>query len=289
MSMMQNETEADPLAGAENALLAGKLRDYAALLDGQKSAPFRVRAYQKAADVIERLPRSVSAILADKGREGLDELPGVGPRIAAALAEMVGTGRWSQLDRVQGEVGTEALFRSIPGIGAELARGLSEDLHIGSLEALEVAAHDGTLARAGGWGPRRLRMVQTALAERLGRPRLRRGRAAAHRPSVTLLLDVDREYRARAATGELRRIAPRRFNPKNEAWLPILHTERGAWRFTALYSNTALAHQLGRTHDWVVIYSETDAEPEGQATVVTETVGPLKGRRVVRGREGEDA
>ncbi len=87
----------------------------------------------------------------------------------------------------------------------------------------------------------------------------------------------------------MRKIAPRRFNRSAEAWLPILHTERGDWRFTALYSNTPLAHQLGRTRDWVVVYYETDVSPEGQCTVVTETQGPLKGRRVVRGREGEMA
>jgi putative hydrolase len=82
-------------------------------------------------------------------------------------------------------------------------------------------------------------------------------------------------------------IAPRRFNPTGEAWLPILHTERGDWRFTALFSNSALAHELGRVRDWVVIYFHQDSGPEGQRTVVTETRGPLAGRRVVRGRESE--
>lgn len=60
-----------------------------------------------------------------------------------------------------------------------------------------------------------------------------------------MLLDVDRAYRA--AAGALAKIAPKRFNPAGEAWLPILHTERGPWRFTALFSNTARAHSLGRT------------------------------------------
>ena len=274
-------------SGGENAALAAQLREYAALLDEQSDNPFRARAYRNAADVIERLPRPVSSILANEGRAGLDALPGVGPRIAAALAELSLTGRWSQLDRITGRSEPEALFRTIPGIGPELARQLAEDLHLTSLEALETAAHDGALASAVGWGPRRVRLVQTALAERLGRPRLRRARALAERPPVALLLDVDREYRERAAAGRLRKITPRRFNPTGEAWLPILHGERGDWRFTALYSNTSLAHQLGRTHDWVVIFYETDASPEGQCTVVTETQGPLKGRRVVRGREPE--
>jgi hypothetical protein len=56
---------------------------------------------------------------------------------------------------------------------------------------------------------------------------------------LTELLDVDREYREKAAAGTLRLIAPRRFNPTGEAWLPVLHTRRGQRRYTALFSNTA--------------------------------------------------
>jgi hypothetical protein len=148
---------------------------------------------------------------------------------------------------------------------------------LGFLETLEAAAYDGTLAAAAGWGPRRVKMVQTALAERLGRRRLGRRRAAPERPPVDMLLDVDREYRERAGAGRLRRIAPGRFNPAGEAWLPILYAERGDWRFTALFSNTPLAHQLDRTRDWVVIYHETAASPEGQCTVVAETQAPPQG------------
>ena len=48
------------------------------------------------------------------------------------------------------------------------------------------------------------------------------------------------------------------------------------------------AHELGRTHDWVVLYWEEDGD-RGQHTVVTATLGPLRSRRVVRGREGECA
>ena len=108
-------------------------------------------------------------------------------------------------------------------------------------------------------------------------------------PDVDLLLDVDREYRDKAAAGALRRIAPRRQNPGAEAWLPVLHTQRDGWRFTALFSNTPRAHDLHRQHDWVVLFFH---DPDGladQATVVTEWRGTLAGKRVVRGREPECA
>jgi hypothetical protein len=101
-------------------------------------------------------------------------------------------------------------------------------------------------------------------------------------PAVATLLEVDGEYRDKAAAGLLRKIAPRRFNPDHVAWLPVLHARREGQDFTALYSNTERAHDLHRTHDWVVIFFDG-----GQYTVVTEYRGALKGRRVVRGREPE--
>jgi hypothetical protein len=114
-------------------------------------------------------------------------------------------------------------------------------------------------------------------------------RRAPDGPGAATLLDIDREYREKAAAGTLRTIAPRRFNPEGKAWLPVLHTRRGPWHFTVLYSNTARAHELGRTHDWVVVYFYDDDHREGQHTIVTETQGPLAGQRVVRGREAECA
>lgn len=107
------------------------------------------------------------------------------------------------------------------------------------------------------------------------------------RPSVATLLEVDGEYRKKAKAGDLPRIAPKRFNPEGRAWLAVLHADREGWHFTALFSNTARAHELMRTNDWVVLYFYGSDHREGQCTVVTETRGPLEGRRVVRGREAE--
>lgn len=66
-----------------------------------------------------------------------------------------------------------------------------------------------------------------------------------------------------------------------------MEIECDGWEMTALYSNTARAHELGRTRDWVVIYYEDDGGTKGQGTVITAGSGPLRGRRVVAGRESE--
>jgi hypothetical protein len=133
-------------------------------------------------------------------------------------------------------------------------------------------------------GPRRAAAIRASLAAMLGR---RPHPTPAAAPSVEVLLDVDREYRDKAAAGKLTLIAPRRFNPEGKAWLAVLHTRRGEWHFTALFSNTARAHELNRTRDWVVIYYYDGDHREGQCTVVTQARGPGAGQRVVRGREAE--
>ena len=270
----------------ENALIADRLRETASLLEQQGANRFRVAAYRKAAETVESLPEPLGLIFHTEGFQGLTALPAIGTQIGRAIAEMIRTGRWTQLERLRGTLDPELLFASVPGIGHKLACRVLDELHIDTLEALEMAVYDGRLASVSGFGARRVAMVRGALADMLNRP-ARRAARDRHEPAVSVLLDVDREYREKDTANTLRRIAPRRFNPANDAWLPVLHSERGAWQFTVLYSNTALAHSVGRTHDWVVIYFQSDSYPEGQRTVVTETQGVLKGKRVVRGREDE--
>ncbi len=269
-----------------NARIADRLRQAADILAAQAADPFRIAAYRKAAESVLALTIDLGILAERGGRKGLEAIPGVGASIAGAIAEMLTTGRWSFLEHLKGAADPEKLFCAVPGVGPALARRVCETLHIRTLEALESAAHDGRLERVRGFGRRRAAMVRAALAELLGRVR-RQPPATDQEPMVDLLLEVDREYRSRAATGELTRIAPKRFNPSGEAWLPVLHTVRDGWHFTAIYSNTARAHELGRTTDWVVIFFHKDGWPEGQRTVVTETHGERRGHRVVRGREAE--
>lgn len=266
--------------------IADRLREAADLLDEQGANRFRVAAYRRAAQTVEARGGDVVPLYEARAVEGLCTLPGIGESLGTAIAEMLRTGRWSQLERLRGESDPEALFRSIPGVGPKLARRLVDELHVESLEALETAAHDGRAEAVPGVGKRRAALLRAALASMLARPRQRR-QPPPREPGVGELLAVDREYREKAARGALPTIAPRRFNPANESWLPILHTLRGAWHYTAMYSNTARAHELGRTRDWVVIYFHTEDQGEGQRTVVTETRGPREGKRVVRGRETE--
>ncbi len=270
----------------QNATIASRLDEVALLLEEQGANPFRVQAYHRAANMLRREPRSVVAVFRERGTKGLEELPGIGTSIARAIRDLIVLGRLPMLDRLRGEHDPVALLKSVPGIGEKLAHRFHDELGIDSLEDLEMAAHDGRLENIGGIGEKRLAGIRDSLATRLGRVREPATRARAELPPVAEILSVDAEYRRKAEVGTLRTIAPRRFNPTGEAWLPILHTHRGEREYTALFSNTARAHRLGRTHDWVVLYSD-GGRGEQTNTVITARYGVLQGKRIVRGREHE--
>jgi len=263
-----------------NEDLCRRLGRIAELLEVQHATPFRVAAYRRAAGTVADLPDPVADRFAQGGIDVLKRLPGIGTSLASLIREYVRSGRISLEDRLEGAVGAEDLLVSIPGLGPVLAHRAHEALGVETLEELECACADGRLATVAGFGPRRIEAIAASLATRLGR------RVEVHdRPSVRMLLSVDEEYRAASENDWLPRIAPRRFNPEGRAWLPILHATREGWDVTALFSNTRRAHELGRTHDWVVIYCEKDGERD-QCTVVTErTAGGT--RRTIRGREVE--
>lgn len=269
-----------------NAKVASWLREASDLLAAQGASPYRIHAYRAAAEGVARYPRDVRTVFEREGAKGLDAIPKVGLGIAAAIADILVTNRWPMLERLRGAMPAPLLLQSVPGVGPTLATRLHDTLHVERLEDLERVANDGRLAALPRIGRRRAAAIGAAVERMLGRMRASPA-PDTPRPPVATVLDIDREYREKASRGELRRIAPRRNNPEGDAWLPVLHATRGPWHFTALYSNTPLAHRLGHTHDWVVVYAYDGDHVERQCTVVTERGGPLAGRRVVRGREPE--
>jgi hypothetical protein len=280
MDGVQSTADRLPL---DNAAVAELLETIAATLDTPEGNPHRVRAYRTAAGTVRGLGRPVAELLAEGGRTGLEQLPGVGKGLSRVIEQLTLTGHSGILETLVG--GPEAALATVTGIGPGLAAAVHERLGITTLEELERAAHDGRLAGVPGFGPKRVRGVREALAGRFRRPS---AGPAAEPPPVADLLAVDAAYRDRAGRGQLRQIAPRRFNPTAAAWLPVLKARRGGRWFRAMFSNTPLAHRLGKVRDWVVIYYGKDGAT-GQCTVVTAPNGPLAGRRVIRGREVECA
>lgn len=276
-----------PSGPPNNEDIAKQLERIAELLEGQDANPFRVQAYRRAAETLRGLDEPAHEILAREGIAGLERLPNIGERLARSIEQYVVGGGIALLEHLQGAANYQRVLATVPGIGPKLAGKIYDELGVETLEDLEAAAYDGRLAQVEGFGSKRIRGVREALAGRLGsRWAGTAQRQAGDQPTVEMLLDLDREYREKAEQDQLPRIAPRRFNPSEEAWLPVLNAERGGKHYSLLFSNTARAHELGTTRDWVVIYRD-DRDGGGQWTVVTSNQGPLKGKRAIRGRERE--
>ena len=280
--------------GLSNADLASLLEEVADLLEMQGANTYRVRAYRVGAETLRNCGQSARVILQTEGLAGLMQLPGIGRSLAHAIQRMVRSGHLPLLHRLRGEDLPEKLLATVPDIGPQLARRIHEELGIETLDELHAAALDGRLAMVRGMGRKRIQAVRESLTGRFGgysrRDRQKSPRVPAevteHEVPVSELLDIDEEYRRLARAGHLPRIAPRRFNPTQEAWLPILHTVRGERHYTALFSNTTRAHEQDAIRDWVIIYRDDDHN-HGRWTVITAHFGRLHGRRIIRGRELE--
>ncbi len=271
-----------------NREMAGRFRTAASLLRIQHADPRRIDAYERGADELDRLAESAASIYAREGIDGLIALPTIGRALASAIADVVEFGHWRWLDRLQGDVDPERVLASIPTVGPALAHRLHVEMHVESLDDLERAVYDGRLGRMRGMGDKRWHAIRDALHAR----RLQRSMpahdaaeeqptAGPSRPTSDVVLSIDDEYRTKADLNQLATIAPRRFNPTRAHWLPVLHTEREGQHFTAMFSNTARAHELGHIDDWVVV--SVDGTDDKHWTVVTEPTGPRAGQRVVRG------
>jgi putative hydrolase len=267
-----------------NHLVADRLLEAAQILSKKRANQFRVRAYRSAAKTVENLNVSLVDIIERDGVLGLIKLPYIGKSIAYSIYELVATGRWKLLERLRASLAPPNVFEVIPGIGPVLAKQIYTILKVKTLEELETAAYAGRLAEIPGFGERRQSMIRESLTSMLSDNR-RIYHLVRNGPSVDALLRVDRIYRKKAQQGSLKTVAPIRFNPSGESWLPIFHYEENNWQFTAMFSNTERVHRLHKLKDWVIVLAYDPEHHEYQRTIVTETTGPLKGRRVVRGHE----
>lgn len=72
-----------------NRMIAGRLEEAADMLRQHGADPVFVRAYRLAASSVRHWPISMAVMFKHRGVEGLEEVPGVGPRIARVIRELL--------------------------------------------------------------------------------------------------------------------------------------------------------------------------------------------------------
>ncbi|QRK11957.1 hypothetical protein JQX13_19005 [Archangium violaceum] len=159
----------------ENAEVVAMLGEIADLLELTNENPFKVRAYRRAAQVVDTLPVPISELV----RKGeLGGLPGVGVHTAERIAQLVESGTCDVLERLRGKVppGVMELLR-VESVGPKTAALVWKGLGVTSVDALEEAALSGRLASLPRMGARRAEAIVSAIA----RHRSRQGRVPLHR------------------------------------------------------------------------------------------------------------
>lgn len=190
---------------ATNADIAAVFSELGDLLELENANPFRVRAYRNAARMLNGLGRSVAEMLAR--HEDLDALPGIGPDLAAKIAEVVTTGSCGQLQRLRRDVAPTLLeLLKIPGLGPKRVRALHQELGVETLDQLRSAAEQGRIQTIYGFGARSQQAILDALSSASQRqPRYRLSEVAP--VAAALLAELQRAPGVRqvVAAGSLRR------------------------------------------------------------------------------------
>ncbi len=134
-----------------NKELAEQFYLIAQLLSLTDENPFKIRAYEKSAQVIESLPEAIEEIAKDK--EKLASIPGIGKSIAEKVIEYLTTGKIQRLEELKKKFPSGILeLLSIPGLGPKRVKLLYEKLGIKDVNTLKEFAQKGVLNTLPGFG-----------------------------------------------------------------------------------------------------------------------------------------
>lgn len=118
-----------------------------------EDAPFKPRAYEKAAEIIADLSEEVAWIYKRGGLKAIEEIPGVGVSIAEKIEELLKTGRLKYYEQLKKKapINLEELM-SVEGLGPKTIKILYRELKVRNLEDLERAARAGRIRKLEGFG-----------------------------------------------------------------------------------------------------------------------------------------
>ncbi len=147
----------------DNKAVARILGEIADLLEIKGENPFKIRAYQNAADTVANHPHAVVSLDAT----GLREIPGIGKDLAAKIREIVDTGGSAYHQELLAEFPPSVLdLLHLQGVGPKTVATLYRELHVRTLDDLERAAAGGQVRAIKGMGAKKEALILKALEER---------------------------------------------------------------------------------------------------------------------------
>jgi len=147
--------------------IARALREIGRLIALKGDAPFRSRAYERAARALEKLPGEVGPLVA---AGELTRLRDIGPRIAAVIGDLHRTGEAAVLTRLRAELPPGVLeLAEVPSLSLSRISALHAALGIDSVAALEAACLAGRVRALPGFGAATEARILEGVGERARR------------------------------------------------------------------------------------------------------------------------
>lgn len=113
---------------------------------------YKVRAYEKAADVIEKLTVELEEIYLKNGIQGLRKIPSIGNAISLKIEEFIKSHKIDYHQELTTKIPLKiSEFYNLRGIGPKTIKILYEKLKITSISDLEKAASEGRIAKLKGF------------------------------------------------------------------------------------------------------------------------------------------
>ena len=113
---------------------------------------YKVRAYEKAADVIEKMSMSIEEIYLNDGIQGLKKIPSIGNAISTKIEELIKTNKISYFEELKMKIPIKVSeFTNMIGFGPKTMKILYEKLGITSVAELEKAASEGKISKIKGF------------------------------------------------------------------------------------------------------------------------------------------
>ncbi len=131
-----------------------------AKLQEMQGETFKPRAYRRAARTIESWAEDLMDIYQQYGKDGLEEIPGIGINIANKIEEILQTGRLLALEKLHTEIPSFLIeLGRIPGVGPKTASLLYETLKVDTIDELERVVKKGGLKGLKGIGPKTIKNI----------------------------------------------------------------------------------------------------------------------------------